>query len=168
MKTLESINLDITQCKTDLVEFKKLLDGKSALSERNDVLPFFKAHQHLAALIGSYNPKINRFDRIASEFSLFGDYACDLVIGDSVSRHFCFVEFEDASPTHIAGDGETGCLLQCRSGDHRPHRRDVPSADQMAWIYFCLRGRRGVDSPVECRAYLDSGRSVIAMDRSNS
>jgi hypothetical protein len=101
MKTLEGINLDITQCKTDLVELKKLLDGKSALSERNDILPFFRAHKHLAALNGSYNAKINRFDRIASEFSLFGDYACDLVIGDSVSRHFCFVEFEDASPTSV-------------------------------------------------------------------
>ncbi len=60
MKTLERIKRDITQCKNDLVEFKKLLDGKSALSERNDILPFFRARKHLAALIGSFNPKINR------------------------------------------------------------------------------------------------------------
>ena len=52
-------------------------------------------------MVGSYNSKINRFDRIATDFSLFGDYACDLVIGDSVSRNFCFVEFEDASPKSI-------------------------------------------------------------------
>ncbi len=101
MKSLEKIKLDLNQCKQDLAEFKKLLDGKSALSERSDILPFFKAHKHLAALIGSFNPKINRFDRIASEFSLFGDYTCDLIIGDAASRHFCFVEFEDASPTSV-------------------------------------------------------------------
>ena len=93
--------LDLTRCKQDLGEFKKLLDGKATLSERGDILPFFKAHKHLAALVGSYNPKINHFDRVATEFSLFGDYACDLVIGDSVTHHFCFVEFEDASPTSV-------------------------------------------------------------------
>jgi len=101
MKTLEKIDLSVSKCKTELADFKKLLDGKAALSERDDILPFFRAHKHLAALVGAYNPKINRFDRIATEFRLFGDYACDLVIGDSVSHNFCFVEFEDASPKSI-------------------------------------------------------------------
>jgi hypothetical protein len=101
MKTLEKTSLNLTQCKQDLADFKMLLDSKPALSEQKDILPFFEAHKHLAALIGAYNPKINRFDRLASEFSLFGDYTCDLVIGDSVSRHFCFVEFEDASPSSV-------------------------------------------------------------------
>ncbi len=101
MKTLEKIALSLSKCKTELGEFKTLLDSKTALSERKDVLPFFKSHKHLAAMVGAYNPKINRFDRIATEFSLFGDYACDLVVGDSVSHNFCFVEFEDGSPTSI-------------------------------------------------------------------
>jgi hypothetical protein len=47
------------------------------------------------------NPKINRFDLLATEFSLFGDYACDLVVGGSVNRDFCLVEFEDASPQSV-------------------------------------------------------------------
>jgi Domain of unknown function (DUF4263) len=101
MKTLGKFSLSLPQCKKELVAFKKLLDSKQSLSERNDILPFFKAHKHLSALVGSYNPKINSFDRIATEFGLFGDYACDLLIGDSVSHHFCFVEFEDASPTSV-------------------------------------------------------------------
>ncbi|MFO0952017.1 MAG: Shedu immune nuclease family protein [Isosphaeraceae bacterium] len=101
MKTLEELTLSLPRCREELAEFKKLLDGKAALSERADVLPFFKKHKHLAALVGSYNPRINGFDRIATEFSLFGDYACDLVIGDSVSHNFCFVEFEDASPNSV-------------------------------------------------------------------
>jgi hypothetical protein len=101
MKALVKISLDMEQCKRDLVDFRTLLDSKSVLSERSDVLPFFRSHTHLAALIGSFNPRINRFDRIATEFNLFGDYSCDLLIGDSVSRQFCFVEFEDASPTSV-------------------------------------------------------------------
>jgi hypothetical protein len=83
------------------VAFKNLLDGKPSLSERHDILPFFKKNKHLAALVGSYNPRINSFDRIATEFDLFGDYSCDLVIGDSTSHNFCFVEFEDASPRSV-------------------------------------------------------------------
>jgi hypothetical protein len=101
MKTLEKITLSLSKCKVELAEFKSLLESKTALSERKDILPFFKARKHLAALVGAYNPKINRFDRIANEFSLFGDYACDLVVGDSISHNFCFVEFEDASPTSV-------------------------------------------------------------------
>jgi len=101
MKTLEKIALSVDQCRKDLAEFKDLLDRKQALSERKDILPFFRAHKHLAALVGSYNPRINRFDLVATEFSLFGDFACDLIIGDSVNRDFCFVEFEDASPQSV-------------------------------------------------------------------
>jgi hypothetical protein len=101
MKTLEKFSISLAQCKKDLDQFKKLLDGKSSLSERDDVLPFFKSHKHLAAMIGSYNPKINGFDRLATDFSLFGDFSCDLAIGDSASNNFCFVEFEDASPSSV-------------------------------------------------------------------
>ena len=101
MKTLEKITLSLSRCKKELGAFRTLLERKTALSERKDILPFFKAHKHLAALVGAYNPKINRFDRIATVFSLFGDYACDLVIGDSASHNFCFVEFQDASPTSV-------------------------------------------------------------------
>lgn len=101
MKTLDKFAMSLAECRTELAEFKKLLDAKSSLSERDDILPFFKAHRHLATLVGSYNPKINGFDRLATEFDLFGDYSCDLVIGDSVSHNFCFVEFEDATPNSV-------------------------------------------------------------------
>jgi hypothetical protein len=101
MKYLEKLNLSLPKCKTELVAFKRLLDSKQSLSERGDILPFFNDHKHLAALVGSFNSKINSFDRIAIEFNLFGDYVCDLLVGDSTSHSFCFVEFEDASPTSI-------------------------------------------------------------------
>jgi hypothetical protein len=101
MKSLEKFSLSLAQCEQELVEFKKLLDGKASLGERNDILPFFKEKKHLAALIGSYNPKINGFDRIATEFGLFGDYSGDLVVGDSASHNYCFVEFVDAMPNSV-------------------------------------------------------------------
>ena len=101
MKSLEAFSLGLAKCKKELGEFKKLLDSKAALSERDDILPFFRSRKHLAALIGSHNPRIHRFDRIATEFDLFGDFSCDLAIGDSATHNFCFVEFEDASPNSI-------------------------------------------------------------------
>jgi len=101
MKSLDKFSLDLAGCKNELAEFKMLLDTKASLSERDDILPFFKSHKHLAALIGAYNPKINGFDRLGYELDLFGDYSCDLAVGDSASHSFCFVEFEDASPNSV-------------------------------------------------------------------
>jgi hypothetical protein len=54
MKALAKISLDMEQCKKDLADFKTLLDSTSVLSERNDLLPFFRSHPHLAALVGSF------------------------------------------------------------------------------------------------------------------
>ena len=101
MKSLDKFSLRLARCKKELIEFKKLLDSKTSLGERGDILPFFKKNIHLAALVGAHNPKINGFDRIATEFDLFGDFSCDLVVGDSSSHNYCFVEFEDASPNSI-------------------------------------------------------------------
>ena len=101
MKSFDKFSLKLAKCKTELASFKNLLDSKAALSERSDILPFFKANRHLAAMVGSYNPQINGFDRIASEFDLFGDHSCDLAVGDSASHNFCLVEFEDASPNSV-------------------------------------------------------------------
>jgi hypothetical protein len=101
MKSLDKFSLSLAKCKKELLAFKTLLDGKPTLNEHDDIRPFFKANRHLAAMVGSYNPRINGFDRIADEFDLFGDYSCDLVVGDSTSHNFCFVEFEDASPNSI-------------------------------------------------------------------
>ncbi|NER96605.1 MAG: DUF4263 domain-containing protein [Symploca sp. SIO1B1] len=44
--------------------------------------------------MGYYHRKISRYD-------LFGDFVCDLVVGDSVKRSFCFIEFEAAEANSI-------------------------------------------------------------------
>jgi len=50
-------------CRTDLDAFEDLLTAKPELSERDDVLPFFRDHPNLSALLGSYNPNVTAYDR---------------------------------------------------------------------------------------------------------
>ena len=85
MKQFKSVTPSKSQAKNELKEFKALLNDptKPELSERDDILPFFAAHERLIALMGTYNPYIERFDRIATEFDIFGDHTSDVAIGDS-------------------------------------------------------------------------------------
>jgi len=101
MKRFDSFTFNRHRCEEELAAFGELLSKKEHLREREDILPFFRKHTHLAAFIGSFNPNICTFDRVATEFNLFGDYACDLAVGDSITNNYCFVEFEDALPTSI-------------------------------------------------------------------
>ena len=57
---------------------------------------FFKKNLNLAAFLGTYIPDIANPDRVANEYDIFGDFACDLAVGDSTSQTFLLVEFEDA------------------------------------------------------------------------
>lgn len=100
MKKFLTVEFDLIACRKQLSEFKELLRRKS-LSELDDILPFFREHQQLSLFISSYNPNIIRRDRIAFEYDIFGDFRSDLVLGDSVSHSYCFVEFEDAAANSI-------------------------------------------------------------------
>ncbi len=73
-------------CRNELDAYKLLLDSKQELSETVDIRPFFERNQHLAAFIGSYHTGIVDFDMVADQFSLFGDFSCDLVVGDSTTK----------------------------------------------------------------------------------
>ena len=102
MKDFDEIEIDLFQCAVELEEFGQLLASKARLSERGDVLPFFRERRHLSAFLASYHPAIGRRKRLLSyEYKLFGDFGVDLVIGSHSRPAFCFVEFEDASPTSI-------------------------------------------------------------------
>jgi Domain of unknown function (DUF4263) len=106
-------------CRRELDEFKNLLDGAATLSEKSDVLPFFRKHLHLSALLGTFNPDIIVRDRLAFEYDLFGDFSCDIVVGDAARRAYCFIEFEDAKPDSIfvkkksKGTPEWGRRFEC-------------------------------------------------------
>ncbi|MBN1804604.1 MAG: DUF4263 domain-containing protein [Sedimentisphaerales bacterium] len=101
MKVFSSISFSPYICAKELEEFKDLLASKSELSEQKEILPFFRNHRHLSAFVASNIPSINQYDKVAFEYDLFGDFACDLVIGDSRSKKYLLVEFEDAKKNSL-------------------------------------------------------------------
>lgn len=101
MKEFIELKFDPALCKVELCEFGSLLEHIEKLKEREDILPFFRERHHLSAFIGSYFSRLLTFDRLAFEYPLFGDFVCDLVVGDFERGAYSFVEFEDANPTSI-------------------------------------------------------------------
>ncbi len=58
MKNFEALQINLSSCIEELNDLKTLLDSKQELSEKDDILPFFKQRKHLSAFIGSFNPNI--------------------------------------------------------------------------------------------------------------
>jgi hypothetical protein len=48
-----------------------------------------------------YNARLVRYDRVAHEYPLFGDFSSDLLIGDWERRGYVLVEFENAAPNSV-------------------------------------------------------------------
>jgi len=101
MKGFQSHEFDPNCCRDELAELQSLLRHSAELGERRDILPFFRKRLHLSALLGSYNPRISSYDRVAYEYDVFGDFHCDLAIGDAVRAAYVFVEFEDAGQESV-------------------------------------------------------------------
>lgn len=101
MKNLSQFEFNPRICRGQIAELQRLLQSRPFLSERDEILPFFRKRQHLSAFVSSLQPRIIRYDRIAFEFDIFGDFKSDLVVGDSVTQSYCFVEFEEAAPTSL-------------------------------------------------------------------
>lgn len=119
MKKFESVALDFPLCCKHVEEFEKLLAGKDELTERGDVLPFFQEHDQLAVLMGMFNSRIAWVDRIAWEFDIFGDFACDLAVGEKDRGAYCLIEFEDASNNSVfQKQGEKATREWGRRFDH--------------------------------------------------
>lgn len=93
--------IDWVACRADLTAYRNLLTGKAELSERDDILPFFRHHADLAALLGTYHPNIESYDRLGLEVRLFGEYVADIVVGDRINNALCFIELEDGRPNSI-------------------------------------------------------------------
>jgi hypothetical protein len=100
MKIFEYLEFNLAQCRLEVGELHSWLNAHPTLGEKA-IRDFFRPRRHLSAFVGSCDPNVNRFDRIAFEYPLFGDFTCDLVVGDSAGGAFCFVEFEDAGPQSL-------------------------------------------------------------------
>jgi hypothetical protein len=101
MKDFIHHSLSIQKCVQELKELEDLLASKSELKEREEILPLFKKNLNLSAFLGTYIPDIANPDRVANEYDIFGDFACDLAVGDSNSKTFLLVEFEEAKPNSL-------------------------------------------------------------------
>jgi Domain of unknown function (DUF4263) len=92
--------IDPRAAHAEVAELRTLLQTNADLKEAA-FRDFFRSRPHASALIGPYTPLVNRSDLIAYEYPLFGDFRCDLAIGDSVTRACTFVELEDAGPRSL-------------------------------------------------------------------
>ncbi len=102
MKTLATFVHDPVLGRKEVLELRDLLAAKPDLKEKKDILPFFRKRLQLSGACGFYyNAGVLRPDRLAWEYDLFGDFACDLVVGDWAKKNYTFVEFEDAGPKSL-------------------------------------------------------------------
>lgn len=100
MPDFQPHTLDWSACRNQVQELKALLDGSTDVEEAA-FHAFFQPRTHLRALIGSYNPSLASADLLAWEYPIFGDFRCDLAIGDSLRKAYTFVEYEDAGPNSL-------------------------------------------------------------------
>jgi hypothetical protein len=101
MTALNSIDFSYQRCQREAREFQSFLGAHGTLKERDEILPFFKDKKRLSAFMGVYNASVVKYDRVHHEYPLFGDFQCDLVVGDWARRAYVFVEFENAAPNSI-------------------------------------------------------------------
>ncbi len=99
--TLAPWRIDWTSCADDLAAFDQLLATNPELSEREQILPFFRDHGDLTALLGTYHPNVVACDRLGVEVPLFGEYVTDAIVGNVENNAFLFIEWEDARPSSV-------------------------------------------------------------------
>jgi hypothetical protein len=99
-KRFEPITFDAATCRNQVDELIDFLDRHDELDEQNDIQPFFYSRKQLCAAIGLSSAYVKWPSRLQDELQLFGDFRCDLAIGDDLGN-YCLVEFEDATPDSI-------------------------------------------------------------------
>jgi hypothetical protein len=123
-------SLEPAAARVEVAELRTLLVENADLKE-SVVRNSFRERLNASALIGHYNPAVQLADRLAFEFPLFGDFRCDLAIGDSVSRSCTFVEFEAASPRSLECI-ERGAVGIERGRQQLADRRQASTASALA------------------------------------
>lgn len=101
MKGFERVALDLGELNREVAEFESFLGTSTHKRERAEIAPFFKPRKQLVAALGWAHPEILHPDRVSTELSLFGDFACDAASGDSTQKAFLLVEFEDAAESSV-------------------------------------------------------------------
>jgi hypothetical protein len=137
MKSFKSFSLEVKAARNQLAKLRKLLSKKTDLEERDDILPFFKKHSHAAALLGTYHPTIGRPDLLATELQLFGDFSCDLAVGNRRKGAFVLIEFEDGTKSSLFQRNQ-------RSNHRWSSRLDCAFGQVIDWLW-CFDDMRLTD-----------------------
>lgn len=95
-KEFDTVTFSLNQFIQEVGELQVWLQNNGQLSESADILPFFRGRPTLCSQLATLFPEITLPDRLAYEYDLFGDFKCDLVVGQIGVSNYCFVEFEDA------------------------------------------------------------------------
>lgn len=99
MKSFEPFQIDRNLHKHQLDLFEQLLSTNEELSEDKHIKPFISQYPHFTAAIAEiFHIDV---DCLAFEFDLWGDFRCDIAIGDSRTNTYCLVEIEDAKKDSI-------------------------------------------------------------------
>jgi len=101
MKNLLNHTYNKTDALTQFAEYENLLRNNKTLSERDDVLPFFKRSPDLNLMISYHLPRLRQANCYASEFDIWGDFKADMIVGDRVTHQYLLIEFEDGKPDSI-------------------------------------------------------------------
>ena len=100
MSLLREVPPDGPALLREIDEFQTFLSNNPH-GERKHFLPFFAMHPQLCAYLGSLNGAVRLPTHIATEFSLWGDFTCDLMAGSPLDRAFACIEFEDATKKSV-------------------------------------------------------------------
>ena len=101
MKHFDTLVFNKQTYEKELAEFEQFLNKTTTLHEQADILPFFRDRRHLSARISNVVSGFYQADKLAYEYDLFGDFVCDLVVSNSQTNEYCFVEFENATVDSI-------------------------------------------------------------------
>lgn len=155
-----ALTFDPAHCRADIDAFERLLIENPELSEREQILPFFRAHPHLCLLMGAYNSSIVVADRLACELSLFGQFTADVVVGDWRRKRYCLIEFED---------GKRNSMFVRRAGRQTTDwtSRFLVGYSQVAdwfWLLDTMRDTEPFERQFGKRAINAAGLLVIGRD----
>ena len=101
MKELDAIVFDKVKYERELDKLEQMLNAYPSLSESKHILPFFRQNKQISNKVASFLPMFHQIDQIGFEYDIFGDYKCDLIVGNSQKHTYCFIEFEDASENSV-------------------------------------------------------------------
>lgn len=129
MKSLKPVQFSRTGCDAELSEFASFLANNDALDEAPQILPFFREREHLSSFLGTMHGRLVNPDRLGYEFNLFGDFAADVVIGDSERGAYVLVEFEDAHENSVFVPGS-------RHRSHYSTRLEKGFSQLVDWLWL--------------------------------